>query len=135
MDAQLCNGDRHSEHSPEYAHNPHGTVGQGQCYVVSEQYAPETESHVDGDEPNAKRVVGNEPHIPRIGQQTHWSAGRPSLAGVPALGNGCALTSGRNSSPVDTLRVRKPYFGLQVALQMRLSRNQGLSITFQAADH
>ncbi len=35
----------------------------------------------------------------------------------------------RDSLPAES------YFSLQVALQMGLSRNQGFSITFQAADH
>ena len=40
-----------------------------------------------------------------------------------------AWCGARDSLPAES------YFGLKVALQMGLSRNQGCSITFQAADH
>jgi len=71
VDSQLCNSDRQREYRPKYAHSPRDTVGRGRRYPVSEQHTPKTESHVDGDEQNAERVMGNEPHVPRVGQETH----------------------------------------------------------------
>ncbi len=77
MDAQLSYGDSQGERRSECAHSPHNTIGSAPRYPMSEQHTPETKSHMGDDKPNAERVVGNEPHVPRVGQETYRSAGRP----------------------------------------------------------
>ena len=70
----MCNGDRQGERRPERAHTPRDTVGCERRNPVSEQHAPEPESHVGDDEPNTERIMGNEPHVPRVGQKTNWNS-------------------------------------------------------------
>ncbi len=77
MDAQLGDGDRQGAGHPECTHEPRDAAGCSRRYSVSEQYTPQTESHVCDDEPNAERIMGNQPHIPRVRQESHGSAGSP----------------------------------------------------------
>lgn len=82
VDAQLCDGDSQGERRSECAHGPCDAVGCGRRHPVSERRAAETESHMRNHDPNAERVTGNEPHVPCIGQEAHWSAGRPQKGRV-----------------------------------------------------
>jgi hypothetical protein len=70
VDAQLCEGNRQCTSHPEGANAPCETVRLGRRYSVKKQNALQPYPHVSDDEPNAKRVVGNEPHVPCVGQQT-----------------------------------------------------------------
>jgi len=74
MDLELCNGDRQRERCPNRAYSPCDTTGGKRRHPVSQQHTTETESHVTDEEPNAERVMRNEPHVPRVGQKTSRSS-------------------------------------------------------------
>lgn len=77
VDTQLRNSDRQREGSAERADRPGDSIGRERRHLVSEQHAPEPKSYVRDDEPNGERVMRNEPHVPRIREETRGSAGGP----------------------------------------------------------
>src|SRR5215471_14189362 len=112
MDSQLCKCDGQRERHPKWADSPGDATGCERRHAVSDQDTAETESHMSDSEPNAERVMGNEPHAPRVRQETHRSAGRPEEGCIDLRDRttrmktalGCEMMKALKNAPVDVCR-------------------------------